>query len=40
MPIVSLHRATYDSESPMDFVAGQMEKYVRWENNLFQLSLV
>lgn len=40
MSIVSLHHATYDSESPMDFVAGQMEKYVRWENDPFQHSLV
>jgi len=40
MPIVSLHHATCDSESPVDFVAGQVEKYVRWENNPFQHTLV
>lgn len=39
MSTVSLHHATNDSESPMDFVADRMEKYVKWENKPFQHSL-
>lgn len=40
MPTVSLHHALYDSESLLDFGAGQMEESFKWGSNPFWHSLV